>query len=292
MTERFTRGKLHVHSGPDDLGKVTRALRAVGNKIAFVPTMGALHEGHRQLMRTARRLPNTVLTVSIFVNPLQFDRSADFDAYPRPIDGDVEQCRAVGVDAVYAPTARTMYPAGFETHVEPGSLADVMEGAARPGHFRGVTTVVSKLFGAVRPDVAVFGEKDFQQLAVIRRMTCDLDLGIDIVGAPIVREADGLAMSSRNVRLDPVQRAAATCVPRALAAAADAVAAGADVTAAVAAARQVVAAEPRARLEYVEVFDPLSLCPVTDLAFVAGRPRIAIAVFFGDVRLIDNRSLT
>jgi pantoate--beta-alanine ligase len=166
-----------------------------------------------------------------------------------------------------------------------------MEGAARPGHFRGVTTVVTKLFGAVRPDVAVFGEKDFQQLAVIRRMTCDLDLGIDIVGAPIVREPDGLAMSSRNVRLDVAARAAATCVPRALAAAVDTVADGGDVHAAVASATGVVAAEPLARLEYVEVFDPHTLCPVVDLSTAGTTPRIAIAAFFGDVRLIDNRSL-
>jgi pantoate--beta-alanine ligase len=181
-----------------------------------------------------------------------------------------------------------MYPDRFQTHVEPGALADVMEGAARPGHFRGVTTVVSKLFGAVAPDVAVFGEKDFQQLAVIRQMTCDLDLGIEIVGAPIVREPDGLAMSSRNVRLSDAQRRAAVCVPRAVDAAIATARAGGSAAAAVDAATAVVTAEPLARLEYVEVFDPDMLTPVVDP--VAGT-RVATAVWFGDVRLIDNAAL-
>lgn len=263
---------------------------AAGRRIGFVPTMGALHAGHLSLVDIAAGAAHDVV-VSIFVNPLQFDRTGDFDAYPRPIDDDVERCRAAGVDAVYAPTARAMYPAGFETHVEPGPLADVMEGAARPGHFRGVTTVVTKLFGAVGPDVAVFGEKDFQQLAVIRRMTCDLDLGIEIVGAPIVREADGLAMSSRNVRLDPAQRAAAVCVPRALDAAIAAVAEGRPVAEAVDAAAQTIDAEPLARLEYLEVFDPVTLGQVTEVRRDATAPRIAAAVWFGEVRLIDNRRL-
>jgi pantoate--beta-alanine ligase len=263
-----------------------RTLRTIG----FVPTMGALHAGHLSLVDLAAARTDDVV-VSIFVNPLQFDRPADFDAYPRPIDSDVTGCSAAGVAAVYAPTARAMYPEGFETHVEPGSLAAVMEGAARPGHFRGVTTVVTKLFGAVRPDVAVFGEKDFQQLAIIQRMTRDLDLGIEIVAAPIVREPDGLAMSSRNVRLDPTQRAAAVCVPQALDAAADAAAAGGSVAAVVAAASGVVAAEPLARLEYIEVFDPATLGLLHDVGD-APTPRVAIAVWFGDVRLIDNRALT
>ena len=183
--------------------------------IGLVPTMGALHDGHLSLVTIAKQRCDDVV-VSIFVNALQFDRAADFDAYPRPIDDDVARCAEIGVDAVYAPTTAVMYPAGFETHVEPGALADVMEGAARPGHFRGVTTVVTKLFAAVRPDVGVFGEKDFQQLAIIRRMAADLDLGVEIVGAPIVREADGLAMSSRNVRLSAEQRRRAVCVPHAL----------------------------------------------------------------------------
>ncbi len=253
----------------------------------FVPTMGALHDGHLSLVDIAAAHTDDVV-VSIFVNPLQFDAATDFDAYPRPIDDDVAHCRKVGVDAVYAPTGGAMYPAGFETHVEPGPLADVMEGAHRPGHFRGVTTVVTKLFGAVRPDVAVFGEKDFQQLAVIRRMTCDLDLGIEIIGAPIVRDPDGLAMSSRNVRLSTAEREAAVCVPRALDVAVAAAADGASREDAIAAAAAVIAAAPSARLEYVEVFDPYTLQPV-------GRPgpgtRVALAVWFGDVRLIDNAAV-
>jgi pantoate--beta-alanine ligase len=263
------------------------ARHAPGRRVGFVPTMGALHAGHLSLVDIAAGRADDVV-LSIFVNPLQFDRAADFHAYPRPIDDDVARCREIAVDAVYAPTAAVMYPPGFETHVDPGPLAAVMEGAARPGHFRGVTTVVTKLFGAVRPDVAVFGEKDFQQLAIIHRMSCDLDLGVEIVAAPIVREPDGLAMSSRNVRLTASQRAAAVCVPRALDAAVVAAAGGAtsdDVTAAAAA---VIAAEHEARLEYVEVFDPVTLQPVN-------RPvlgtRVAVAVRFDDVRLIDNTAL-
>jgi pantoate--beta-alanine ligase len=282
---------MDVLTTPAAMRAWSAAHHAEERRVGFVPTMGALHDGHLSLVTIAEARADDVV-VSIFVNPLQFDRPSDFDAYPRPIEHDVERCRDVGVDAVYAPTARTMYPPGFETHVEPGALAGVMEGAARPGHFRGVTTVVAKLFGAVRPDVAVFGEKDFQQLAIIRRMTCDLDLGVEIVAAPIVREHDGLAMSSRNVRLDPGQRAAAVCVPQALQVAADRIAAGGSVAEAIGAATSVVAAEPRARLEYVEVFDPVSLCRVHELAASAAPPRIATAVWFGDVRLIDNRALT
>jgi|HigsolmetaAR201D_1030396.scaffolds.fasta_scaffold09225_5 pantoate--beta-alanine ligase len=281
---------MEVFDSPDTMRAWSRGRQREGRRIGFVPTMGALHAGHLSLVDIAAEHADDVV-VSIFVNPLQFDRPADFDAYPRPIEQDIARCREVGVGAVYAPTARTMYPEGFETHVEPGGLAAVMEGAARPGHFRGVTTVVTKLFGAVRPDVAVFGEKDFQQLAIIRRMTADLDMGIEIIGAPIVREPDGLAMSSRNVRLDPAQRAAAACIPRALDAAAEVAATGGSVASVVAAASGVVAAEPLARLEYIEVFDPVTLALLHELEG-AVNPRIAIAVWFGDVRLIDNRALT
>ncbi len=262
--------------------------RQAGHIVGLVPTRGALHDGHLSLIDLARRRADEVV-VSIFVNPLQFERTDDFDRYPRPIDDDVARCVAAGAAAVYAPTAGAMYPPGFQTHIEPGRFADVMEGAMRPGHFRGVTTAVAKLFGAVRPHLAVFGEKDYQQLAIIRRMTEDLDMGVEIVAAPTVREADGLALSSRNRLLTAEERAAAVCVPAALDAAATAVDRGERVAAEIgAAARAVVAAEPRAHLEYLTVFDPDTLDPVELLDAPA---RIATAVWFGEVRLIDNREL-
>jgi pantoate--beta-alanine ligase len=250
--------------------------------------MGALHEGHLRLVELAGR-HGDVVVVSIFVNPLQFDRRDDFDRYPRPLDGDLALCQAAGATAVYAPTAHAMYPDGFQTYVEPGPLAEPMEGAGRPGHFRGVTTVVTKLFNAVRPDAAVFGQKDYQQLAIVRRMVTDLDMAIEIVAAPTVREADGLAMSSRNRRLTPQDRGAAVCVPRALDAAAQAMNSGerrSDML--LGAARAVLADEPLARLEYVAVADAETLAPLD----LVDRPAVmAIAVWFGEVRLIDNRLL-
>src|SRR4051794_40784979 len=181
--------------------------REGGHIVGLVPTMGALHDGHLSLIEHARHRADDIV-VSIFVNPLQFERGDDFERYPRPIDDDVAACIEAGVAAVYAPTAAVMYPDGFQTHVEPGTLAGGMEGAVRDGHFRGVATVVAKLFGAVRPHLAVFGEKDFQQLVVIRRMAEDLDMGVEIHAVPIVREPDGLALSSRNRLLPPADRAA------------------------------------------------------------------------------------
>jgi pantoate--beta-alanine ligase len=254
--------------------------------------MGALHAGHLALVERARHSADDVV-VSIFVNPLQFDRAADLDRYPRPIDDDMALCRAHGVDAVYAPTAAAMYPDGFQTHVEPGPTAELLEGARRPGHFRGVTTVVTKLFNAVEPRVAVFGEKDAQQLAIVRRMVHDLDMGIEIIGVPTVREPDGLAMSSRNQRLSADQRAAAHCVPRALEAVRRAAAAGVtEVTGLVAAGRSVIDAEPGAVLDHLEIVDAESFEPVGQIAASdradARRALAVIAVWFGDVRLIDN----
>jgi len=264
------------------------AQRVAGRRVALVPTMGALHDGHLALVREARAHAD-VVAVSIFVNPLQFDRRDDFDAYPRPLDDDLETCRAAGVDGVYAPTADAMYPVGFQTNVEPGTLGDVLEGAHRRGHFRGVATVVAKLFGAARPHVAVFGQKDFQQLAIIRRMARDLDMGIDIIGLPTVREADGVALSSRNRRLSPAQRAAAVCVPRSLQAVAEALAAGEHDTATLAAlGRSVVDDEPLARFEHLELVHPDTLQP---LAEITGQAVAVTAVWFGEVRLIDNRLL-
>lgn len=273
-----------------------------GRTIGFVPTMGALHSGHLSLVADAAARCDDVV-VSIFVNPLQFNESADFDSYPRPIDDDVDACRAAGVAAVYAPTGASMYPPGHQTRVVPGALADAMEGPGRPGHFEGVLTVVTKLFGAVRPDVAIFGQKDFQQLRLIEQMSADLDLGVEIVGHPIVREPDGLAMSSRNVRLTPEQRSAAVCVPRSLDAAVRAASTPADtlpgavggLTRMLDAARAVIDEQPLADLEYVTVFDPVDLSDVgdsCDTSLPPGRTlRIATAVWFGDVRLIDNREL-
>ena len=262
--------------------------RQAGRIVGLVPTMGALHEGHRSLIELAHHRADDIV-VSIFVNPLQFERGDDFDRYPRPIDDDVAACAAAGAAAVYAPTAAAMYPDGFQTHVVPGPLAGVMEGAMRDGHFEGVLTVVAKLFGAVRPHVAVFGEKDFQQVAIVSRMVDDLDMGVEIVAGPIVREADGLALSSRNRLLPPDDRVAARCVPFSLDAAAAAAEAGErDVAAIESAARAVVDAEPRARLEYVAVFDPTTLQPLEVLTAAA---RIATAVWFGEIRLIDNREL-
>jgi pantoate--beta-alanine ligase len=259
--------------------------RCAGGRVVLVPTMGALHAGHRRLVEVAHDHGDTVV-VSIFVNPLQFDVRDDFDRYPRTLDDDLAQCRAAGVHAVYAPTAATMYPEGFQTYVEPGSLAEPMEGAGRPGHFRGVTTVVTKLFSAVRPHVAIFGQKDYQQLAIIRRMAQDLDTGIEIVAVPTVREPDGVALSSRNARLSEAERAAAACLPHALYAARDAFAAGERSAERLrAAAAAVVTAEPRARLEYVEIADADTLSTL----MTVDRPAlVALAVWFGDVRLIDN----
>ncbi len=262
--------------------------RKAGQRIGFVPTMGALHPGHLHLVEVARKHASVVV-VSIFVNPIQFNQRADFDRYPRAMDEDRRLCAEAGVDALYLPTAEAMYPPGFQTHVDPGPLAEPMEGTFRPGHFRGVATVVAKLFLAVRPDVAVFGEKDYQQLAIIRRMATDLDFGIEVIGVPTVREPDGVAMSSRNRRLGEDERLAARCVPAALDAARDAVSSGARRSAlVVAAARQVVAAEPLARLEYAEICHPVSLERV-DL--VTEPAVLALAVWVGQVRLIDNVTL-
>ncbi len=263
--------------------------RAAGCRIALVPTMGALHEGHLALVRAARSRAERVV-VSVFVNPMQFDRRDDFERYPRPLDDDVARCAGAGVDAVYAPAASLMYPEGFASGVEVRGLSEPLCGRTRPGHFRGVTTVVTKLFHAVRPHSALFGEKDWQQLAVIRRMTADLDFGIDIVGVPTVREADGLALSSRNRLLSAGARTSARCVPRALDAAAEAVAAGETrASAVIDRAAAVLAAEAEARLEYAELRDPESLIEVEE---VRGRTLLALAVWVGGVRLIDNRILS
>lgn len=279
---------MEVFVTPDAMRAWSCARRARGERVGVVPTMGALHAGHRALIDAARARAEWVV-VTIFVNPLQFNQHADFDAYPRPIDDDLTICEHLGVDAVYAPTAATMYPPGYQTHVETGPLAERLEGPMRPGHFRGVTTVVTKLFGATLPHLATFGRKDYQQLAIIRRMVADFDTGVEIVDVPIQREADGLAMSSRNVRLIAADRAAAVVLSQALFAARvmyddgerDAERLRASVT-------ETIDAEARARREYVEVVDATTLVPVD----VLDEPAVVLtAAWFGDVRLIDNLQL-
>jgi pantoate--beta-alanine ligase len=256
--------------------------------------MGALHGGHHELIATAAAHADRVI-VSIFVNPLQFGEHGDFEHYPRPLDDDLRACDDAGAAVVYVPSAAAMYAPDFSTSVRVSGLSELMEGASRPGHFEGVATVVAKLFAATRPDIAVFGEKDYQQLAIVRRLSRDLDLGVQIVGHPTVRHDDGLAMSSRNRRLTPTQRRAATCVPTAIRAAVEhARSAGSLVADVVGAARAVIDAEPLAELDYISVFDSDSLCPLDHLDDDQRRPgasRVAIAARFGDVRLIDNADL-
>ena len=272
---------MRVVRRPDEL----RAALAGPRPLGFVPTMGYLHEGHLALVRRARE-ENPMVAVSIFVNPLQFGPGEDYERYPRDEARDLALLEAAGVDVVFLPTPEAFYPPGFSTYVVvEGPLTERFEGAHRPGHFRGVTTVVAKLFNLVRPDRAYFGEKDFQQLAVIRRMVRDLDFGIEIVGVPTVREEDGLALSSRNVYLTPEHRREAAKIYRALSAARETARAGGSVEEAESAAREVLGSIPDFSLDYFAIVDPASFDPLTEWkegarALVAGR--------FPEVRLIDN----
>lgn len=263
-------------------------VRGAGRRIGLVPTMGYLHDGHLSLVAEARRRAD-LCVASIFVNPLQFGPSEDLARYPRDLERDRAVLIAAGVDVLYLPAAAEMYPDGFQTAVTVSRVSGGLCGRSRPGHFEGVTTVVTKLFNAVKPHVAVFGEKDFQQLAVIRRMATDLDTGIEVVGAPIVRESDGVAMSSRNAYLNGDERRAARCLSRALTAGGVAFAAGARQAAAVlASVRAVLEAEPLARIDYAELVDAERLEPIESI----DRPALlALAVFVGRTRLIDNTVL-
>ncbi len=260
-------------------------LRLPGTSIGFVPTMGALHEGHATLIREARR-GNDHVVVSIFVNPLQFDRQDDLDRYPRTLESDVALCRTLGVDAVFAPPASEMYPEPPEMMVQVGTLGRHLCGAARPGHFEGVATVVLKLLQIVQPDRAYFGEKDAQQLAVIRRLVADFNLPVEIVGMATVREPDGLAMSSRNRRLSRDGRTAALALVRALTAARQAIEAGErSPTAIIAVATRQISADGTVRLDYLDVVDPRTMQPVEE---VTGPVLVAGAAWVDGVRLIDN----
>ncbi len=258
-----------------------------GARVGFVPTMGALHRGHAALMTRAREEvgPDAPLVVSVFVNPLQFAPGEDLDRYPRTLDADLEVCGTQGVDLVFAPDLDEVYPGGIpQVSIDPGPLAEVLEGRSRPTHFAGVLTVVAKLFGLVRPQVAVFGEKDYQQLALIRRMATDLCMGVDVVGAETVREADGLALSSRNRYLDPDERRQATALSRALFRAREEAHLGGEV--ALDGARAEMRAAPGVTLDYLELTAP-DLGPAPD----SGPARLLVAARVGSTRLIDNVAL-
>ncbi len=257
--------------------------------VGFVPTMGYLHDGHMELVRRSIE-ENLHTVVSIFVNPTQFGPHEDFSKYPRDEVRDLAQLSAAGVDAVYLPGATDMYPEGYQTYVDVERMTQPLEGSARPGHFRGVTTVVLKLFNAVRPDRAYFGRKDAQQLRVIQRMTADLDLGVEVVPCDIVREPDGLAMSSRNVYLSPEQREAATVLKRSLDDARSRWKRGErDAAALRNAVEGVIASEPLAELDYVSLADNLTL---EELSGEIVRPALlSLVVKFGPTRLLDNTEL-
>jgi pantoate--beta-alanine ligase len=270
------------------LREVIAALRAEGGSIALVPTMGALHAGHMALVAEARRRAEHVVA-SIFVNPKQFAPTEDLAAYPRRDAKDSALLAEAGVAVLWMPDVETMYPAGFAANVSISGVSDGLDGAARPGHFDGVATVVAKLFNQVRPDIALFGEKDFQQLAVIRRMTADLDFNIEIVGVPTEREEDGLALSSRNVYLTDEERLQARTLPRALGEAATAIEAGGDVAEALAKAEAALLKGGFQSVDYVALCDAESLDPVSSLERPA---RLLAAARIGAARLIDNVPIT
>ncbi|HEY7052556.1 MAG TPA: pantoate--beta-alanine ligase [Mycobacterium sp.] len=281
QAKKFHPGQLNVYDTPKAIGEVTRALRQTGRRVMLVPTMGALHDGHRALVKAARRVPGSVVVVSIFVNPLQFGAGEDLDRYPRSMDEDLEMLRREGVEVVFAPSVEAMYPDGPRTSVHPGPLGAELEGASRPTHFAGMLTVVLKLLQIVGPDRAFFGEKDYQQLVLIRQMVSDLNLGVGVVGVPIVREADGLALSSRNRYLTPDEREQAGALSAALLAGMYAASTGAD--SALDAARAVLDEVRHIRVDYLEVRG-LGL----EAAPASGPGRLLVAARLGKTRLIDN----
>ena len=262
-----------------------------GKRVVLVPTMGALHEGHATLLRQARALAGEegVVVASVFLNPVQFDNAGDLATYPKTPAQDLETCERCGVDVVFMPTPDVMYCADRSITLEETHLSTVLCGASRPGHFAGVCLVVNKLFNLVQPTDAIFGKKDYQQFAILRRMVRDLDMPITLHGAEIVREADGLALSSRNVRLTPEHRAAAPAIRRSLLAAADAYSAGDEPQAICEQVRTTLESIPGVCCDYVELVDAVTLHEITDTNRLA---LLAVAAWFGDVRLIDNIELS
>ncbi len=278
---QFSAGQINVYPTPHAVSEVSRALRHTGRRVMLVPTMGALHDGHMALVRAAKRVPGSVVVVSIFVNPLQFGAGEDLDAYPRPLDADLEMLAEEGVEIAFTPTPALMYPWGPRTTVHPGPLGAELEGAVRPTHFAGMLTVVLKLLQIVRPDRAFFGEKDYQQLVLIRQMAEDLDVGVRIVGVPTVREPDGLAMSSRNRYLSPEEREQACALSSALLAGMYAAGGGPD--AVIDAARAVLDEVPAIGVDYLELRGPW-----LEPAPAVGPARLLVAARLGATRLLDN----
>lgn len=269
----------------EEMKRFSASVRAAGQTLGFVPTMGYLHEGHLALMRESGKKCD-ITVASIFVNPLQFGQGEDYEDYPRDLTRDAALAEEAGVAAVFAPSKAEMYPGGYKTFVEVFGVTEPLCGQSRPGHFRGVTTVVNKLFNIVQPHFAFFGQKDAQQVLVLKKMVTDFNMNLEIVVVPIIREADGLAMSSRNVYLSPIERQAAPVLYRSLQRARQMVEQGERNPAAVkATVREMITSEPQARIDYVELF---SMPDLVGPEYLMGQNLLALAVFFGKTRLIDN----
>ena len=279
---------MRIATRVDEMKSIAEEYRKKGKRISFVPTMGYLHEGHLSLVDIARK-DGDICVVSIFVNPIQFGPGEDYERYPRDVERDERLLEQRGCDVLFYPSASEMYPEDFLTRVRVEKLSSILCGKSRPGHFEGVTTVVLKLFNIVKPHVAVFGEKDYQQLVIIKRMVRDLNLDVEIVAGEIIREKDGLAMSSRNVYLDPVERKQATCLFRSMLLAQDMVKAGIrDTKTIVEAVGGFIKKFDRARIDYVKIVHPDTL---EELEEIHDRARILLAVYFGKARLIDNMEI-
>ena len=272
-----------------DMKEIVKRLKKEGKTVGFVPTMGYLHEGHISLIRCSKK-DNDITVVSIFVNPIQFGKNEDLDRYPRDLDRDTEICKKEGVDYIFYPSADEMYPEGFSTFVEVEGITERLCGAFRPGHFKGVTTVVTKLFNIVQPDRAYFGEKDYQQLKVIQKMVKDLNMDVEVIGCPLVREKDGLALSSRNKYLTSEERKSALYISKALFRAKQMFENGEkDPVKVIDEIRKIISSQPHVKeIQYVEIVDPEKLTPKKKLE---KGDVIAVAVFVGNTRLIDNIKL-